>query len=188
MSAKKIIDRTAFAPKSKRIRDRDIDSVYALVLHQTGFSRGNDPESYDKVTAHFVILPNGTITQNHPVTSYLYSSNGFNKGSVAVEFAGNFPSTRNRYYNPNKFGRNTLAKAQIDAGLYLVGYLVKEIQLTHILAHRQSSSSRGNCPGPDVWRQVGQRSIQILGLKDGGPNFFVGSGQAIPDSWRTWGD
>jgi hypothetical protein len=162
--------------------------VYALVLHQAGFSRGSDITKYDKITAHFVILPDGTITQNHPMTSYLYSSNGLNRGSVAVEFVGNFPSTRGRYYKPEKFGKNMLTQAQIEAGLYLVGYLVKEINLTHILAHRQSNGSRANCPGPDVWRQVGQRSIEILGLKDGGPDFSVGTGRAIPDSWRSWGD
>lgn len=186
--APKIVDRTAFAPKPKRKRERDIRTVYALVLHQTGFSRGNDPAKYDGVTAHFVVLPDGTTTQNHPVTSYLYSSNGLNRGSVAVEFVGNFPSTRGRRYKPERFGRHTLTQAQIDSGLYLAGYLIEEIDLTHILAHRQSSGSRGNCPGPDVWRQVGQRSIEFLGLNDGGPNFFVGSGQAIPASWRTWGD
>lgn len=69
-----------------------------------------------------------------------------------------------------------------------MGYLVKEINLTHILAHRQSNGSRANCPGPDVWRQVGQRSIEILGLKDGGPDFSVGTGRPMPDSWRSWGD
>jgi hypothetical protein len=186
--ASQVMDRTAFAPRDKRKRERDIDSVYALVLHQTGFSRGNDHTRYDNVTAHFVILPNGTITQNHPETSYLYSSNGLNRGSVAVEFVGNFPSTRGRYYKPNQFGRDHLTQDQIDAGLYLVGYLVKEINLTHILAHCQSSGSRGNCPGPDVWWNVGQRSIQILGPRDGGPDFSVGSGRPIPEAWRTWGD
>jgi hypothetical protein len=177
-----------FSPKEKRKRERDLDTVYALVLHQTGFSRGNDTTRYDKVTSHFVILPDGQIIQNHPLSSYLYSSNGLNRGSVAAEFVGNFPSTRGNYYKPEKYGRNNLTQDQIDAGLYLVGFLMKEMNLTHMLAHRQASGSRGNCPGPDVWRQVGQRTIDLFGLKDGGPGFSVGSGQSIPDSWRTWGD
>jgi peptidoglycan hydrolase-like protein with peptidoglycan-binding domain len=59
--------------------------------------------------------------------------------------------------------------------------------LTHILAHRQSSGQRENDPGPDIWYHVGQWAVDNLGLKDGGPGFKVGTGNPIPDLWRTWG-
>ena len=181
-----IVDRTAFSPKDKRKKVRNIDEVYALVLHQTGFSRGNDPKKYNKVTAHFVILPNGSILQLHPLTAYLYASNGFNKGSVAVEFVGNFPSTRGKCYKPERFGCNKISQEQIEAGRKLINYLIKKIRLTHILAHRQSSGSRGNDPGPDLWYHVGQWAVNQLGLNDGGSNFKINSGKSVPDSWRNW--
>lgn len=181
-----IVDRTAYSPKDKRKKIRKIDEVYALVLHQSGFSRGNDTSRYDKVTGHFAILPNGTILQLHPLTAYLYASNGFNKGSVAVEFVGNFPNTNGKCYQPEKFGCHQVTIEQIQAGRGLVLHLMKTIGLTHVLAHRQSSGSRGNDPGPDIWYRVGQWAVNKHGLKDGGPGFKVQSGKAIPDSWRSW--
>lgn len=186
-----IEDRTSFTPKDKRKgKPRDMSKVYALVLHQTaGNQRNTPPDRYDGVTAHFVIKPNGQILQLHPLTARLNASNGFNAGSVAVEFAGNFPDTRGkRYVYPNGASpQGVLTAEQIKAGRCLIRYLVKNMNLTHILAHRQSSGSRENDPGPDIWYHVGQWAINNLGLRDGGQNFKVGSGNPIPDSWRTWG-
>lgn len=181
-----IVDRTAYSPRDKRKKTRNIEDIYALVLHQAGFSRGNDPGKYDKVTSHFVILPNGTILQLHPMTAYLHASNGFNRGSVAVEFVGNFPSTRGKCYRPDRFGCHEVSPDQVRAGRRLVEYLIRRIGLTHILAHRQSSGRRGNDPGPDIWYGVGQWAIENHNLKDGGPGFKIQSGRAIPDSWRSW--
>jgi hypothetical protein len=60
------------------------------------------------------------------------------------------------------------------------------MKLTHVLAHRQSSATRENDPGPDIWSQVGQWAVDTLGLKDGGPGFKIGSGNPIPEAWRKW--
>lgn len=181
-----IEDRTAFTARNKRLRTRRIQDVYALVLHQTAFSRGNDPKRYDTVTAHFVITPNGRILQLHPLNAYLAASNGFNARSVAVEFVGNFPSTRGRCWEAKRFGCHKLSQEQIGAGRFLIQHLMRTIGLTHVLAHRQSSGTRENDPGPDIWCQVGQWAIDNRGLRDGGPGFKIGSGNPIPDAWRTW--
>jgi hypothetical protein len=183
-----IEDRTHLTPKEKRKKTRREADVYALVLHQTAFSRGNDPTRYDSVTAHYVILPNGRILQLHPVSSYLWASNGFNARSVAVEFVGNFPSIRGRCWKPQTYGCHTLSQEQIGAGRYLVEQLIGTIKLTHILAHRQSSGTRENDPGPDIWCQVGEWAIKTLGQRDGGPEFKIGTGKPIPDAWRNWCD
>lgn len=183
-----IEDRTAFTPKDLRKgKPRDINKIYALVLHQTAFSRGNDTTKYDRIPVHFVITPNGKIIQLHPLTALLWSSNGFNTGSVAVEFVGNFRSIEGRYYKPEKYGCHTVTPEQIKAGRQLIQHLRKQIPLTHILAHRQSSGDRANDPGPEVWFNVGQWAIHNLGLKDGGPGFFIHTGQPIPEQWRKWG-
>jgi hypothetical protein len=81
-----------------------------------------------------------------------------------------------------------VTQAQIDAGRTLVKYLIKKIGLTHVLAHRQSSGSRENDPGPDIWYGVGQWAVDNLGMKDGGPGFKIDSGNPIPDEWRNWGN
>ncbi len=186
--AGRIIDRTAHSPKSYRVgKPRDMKKVYALVLHQMAFSRGNDPTRYDKVKSHFAILPDGKILQLHPEAALLMASNGFNTGSVAVEFAGNFPNTRGTCWAADRFGCHKVTKEQIEAGRHLIRHLIRTMGLTHVLAHRQSSASRENDPGPDLWYHVGQWAVDTLGLKDGGPGFKVGTGNPIPDLWRTWG-
>lgn len=181
-----IEDRTNRSPKSKRKKTRSASSVYALVLHQMAFSRGSNLAKYDNVTSHYVITPDGKISQLHPVSAYLWSSNGFNAGSVAVEFAGNFPNTKGKCWSAARFGCHEVTKAQVETGRFLLKHLQQTIGLTHVLAHRQSSRSRANDPGPDIWFNVGQWGIRNLALKDGGNGFSVGSRQPIPDSWRNW--
>ncbi|GHC79845.1 hypothetical protein GCM10007079_18320 [Nocardiopsis terrae] len=181
-------DRTRFAKSTKkRPAPRPAGSVYALVLHQMAFSRGDDLAGYDTVTAHFVITPDGKAARLHPVTTYLFASNGFNSGSVAVEFAGNLPDVRGRCWRPDRFGCHQLTRAQVAAGRGLLRHLRGEIGLTHVLAHRQASGTRENCPGPDIWYNVGQWGVDALGLKDGGPGFHLKGANAIPDRWRNWG-
>ena len=187
-SGSRIIDLTTKSDKSNRKGNRDPKSVYALVLHQMACcARRKDPlRSYLKIKSHFAILRDGTILQLHPISALLWASNGFNARSVAVEFAGNFPSTRNQWWQGDKFGRDRPTQAQFDAGRYLIRYLIRTMGLTHVLAHRQSSGTRENDPGPDIWSQVGQWAVDKLGLKDGGPGFKIGSGNPIPDAWRNW--
>ncbi|MGH8783566.1 MAG: N-acetylmuramoyl-L-alanine amidase, partial [Cupriavidus necator] len=187
--ASRIIDLTASADKRLRKGTRKPGDVYALVLHQMGccFAPKDPLKRFLTLNAHFAILPDGRILQLHPLTALLWASNGFNKGSVAVEFAGNFPSTRGRWWQGDKFGRNQVTAAQIEAGRYLVRYLQRTMNLRVVLAHRQSSGSRENDPGPDIWSQVGQWAVETLGLSDGGAGFKVGSGNAIPQVWREWG-
>ena len=184
-----IIDLTAQADKSVRKGSRDLKKVRALVLHQMACChRRKDPlKDYLRLKAHFAILPDGRILQIHPVRDLIWASNGFNTCSVAVEFAGNFPNTKGKWWEGAKFGRNQVTPAQIEAGRRLVRHLVGTIGPRAILAHRQSSATRENDPGPDIWYHVGQWAADNLGLKDGGPGFKVGDGNPIPDLWRTWG-
>jgi hypothetical protein len=184
-----IIDLTAQGDKSLRRGTRDLKKVHALVLHQMAccFRRKDPLKDYLRLKAHFAILPDGRILQIHPVRELIWASNGFNIGSVAVEFAGNFSNTNGKWWQGDKFGRNQVTPAQIEAGRRLVRHLMKTMGLRTILAHRQSSATRENDPGPDIWYGVGQWAIDTLGLKDGGPGFKVGDGKPIPDLWRTWG-
>lgn len=172
---------------------RAMGPVDGLVLHQMGFSRGNDPSRYYGVTAHFIILPNGQIVQLHGEDEYLNASNGFNRYTVAVEFAGNLPSANGNYFKPEDFGRDLLTTEQIAAGRYLVDYLIDRLPqlgspgLDYIYAHRQSDGNKGNDPGPDIWYSVAEWAIKNRGLSDtptGDPDFTVGTGKSIPDSWR----
>jgi hypothetical protein len=184
-----IIDLTAQADKSARRGRRDPKSVHALVLHQMACcSQRKDPlRSYLRLKAHFGILPDGRILQMHPIDQLVWASNGFNANSVAVEFAGNFPDTRGQYWKGNEMGKNRLTAEQVSAGRRLIQHLVKTIGLRQVLTHRQSSGTRENDPGPDIWYHVGQWAIDTLGLQDGGAGFKLAGGNSIPEVWRTWG-
>jgi hypothetical protein len=184
----RILDRTHLTSTSLRKgRPRPPGKVYALVLHQMAFSRGNNRARYDTVNSHFAILPDGAILQLHPNSALLWASNGFNAGSVAVEFAGNLPDVQGQCWRPATYGCHRLTNAQILAGRYLVDYLIRTIGLTHVLAHRQSFGTRENDPGPDIWYHVGQWAVEQRGMNDGGRGFKVGTGRPILEAWRTWG-
>ena len=60
--------------------------------------------------------------------------------------------------------------------------------LSQVVAHRQSSASRENDPGPEVWLNVGQWAVDTLGLSDGGPGFKLPGGNPIPPDWRKAAD
>ncbi len=189
-----IVDRRAFAQltanAAEHTRSRPAEDVYALVLHQMGFSRGSDPERYDKVTAHYVVLPDGGVYQLHDHTQRLPAAGGLNTGSVSVEFAGNLPSRarsthRSHFWRPDTHGSNQLTGAQVAGGRMLVDTLFRQGWLSHILAHRQGGPGRGLDPGPDIWREVGAWAVWQYGLEWGGPSFAVNGGSPIPAHW--WG-
>ena len=162
---------------------RNLGNVNALVLHQIGFTRGDDIAAYDNVGVHFVILPNGTVLQLYDETELLYASNGFNRCSVAVEFVGNFPMQSGKWWNG---ARKTMPSIQqIISGRALVAYLQATLCISHVFAHRQATSPnrKGNCPGPHIWYNVGEWALK-RGLSDGGEGFTIGSGGAIPKKWR----
>ncbi|NLD68502.1 MAG: hypothetical protein GX644_06765 [Limnobacter sp.] len=183
-----IVDLTAQSAKDVEKGNRDPKTVYALVLHQMAccFQRRDPMRSYLRVKAHYAILPDGKILYLHPASKLIWASHGFNNRSVAVEFAGNFPDTKGRWWNADEMGRNQVTSAQIKSGRCLIQHLVRTMGLRVVLTHRQSSNMRMNDPGPDIWSQVGQWAVDTLGLSDGGPGFKVGTGSPIPDEWRTW--
>jgi N-acetyl-anhydromuramyl-L-alanine amidase AmpD len=186
--ASRIIDLTDQADKTLRKGTRDPRTVTALVLHQMACcaSRKDPLKSYLKINSHYTILRDGRILQMHPISSLLWASHGFNKRSVAVEFAGNFPNIKGQWWQGEKYGKNQLTRAQVEAGRHLIQHLVRTIGLKHVLTHRQAHNSRTNDPGPDIWYHVGQWAIDTLGLSDGGPGFKIDSGAPIPNEWRTW--
>ena len=179
-----LVNFLAESPADKRSkRSKPVDAV---VLHQMSFSRGDDLHRYKKVTAHFVIAPNGHVAQLHPLTARLSASHGFNDRSVAIEFAGNLVAANGRWWRPEEFGRDHLTPAQIDAGRRLLKLLSMQ-GVRFVFAHRQSYFERQNDPGPEIWSQVGEWAIKQLGMSDGGPGYVVGTGRPIPDEWRSFG-
>ena len=184
--AANVIDLTAKADPKVRKGLRDPVKVDTLVLHQMACCvRRKDPlRSYLSIASHFVILADGRILQLHPINRNVWASHGFNGTSVAVEFAGNFPDTRGKWWRGETFGRDRPTVAQFEAGRALVLHLKNTMGLRRVVTHRQSYGTKENDPGPDIWREVGQWAVDRLGLSDGGPGYKIGKGSPIPASWR----
>ncbi|MEP7169638.1 MAG: type VI secretion system tube protein TssD, partial [Bacteroidota bacterium] len=177
---------------------RDPRKLFAFVLHHMAFKRRNrhtklfsDPNSYLKTGAHFCIMLDGRIIQLHPLSRMIWHAQCLSPRSVSVEFEGNFPNIKGKWWINRKErvqNKDIPTQAQFDSGRFLASYLKTVLNTTHIMAHRQSSDSRENDPGPDIWYNIGQWGIDNLGLTDGGPDSKCGKGKPILPEWRTWGN
>src|SRR5690349_11971112 len=125
-----ILDRTGKTPSHYRIRNRMSAQIDTVVLHQTSFSRGSVPDNYLSVHAHYVVLPDGSIVQLHPVESYLVASSAFNDDAIAVEFVRNFPDEHGHYWQGDEYGRSVLSNLQIGGGRELVRSLNETYGIT----------------------------------------------------------
>jgi hypothetical protein len=188
-----LIDMTTKSNMTLRKGKRVSSQIDTLVLHQTAKSRGNVPDLYKHLAVHLVLMPNGGILKLHPFEALTWSSNAFNDDCIALEVAGNFATDRGVWQEPGN-GKDVLTQQQISEGRSLVRLLHEDYGIRYIYAHRQGwtpkpgqdpkVNQRGNCPGPEIWYNLGQWAVDNLRMDDGGPGYFEGNGSPIPDSWR----
>jgi len=178
----KIRCKTSSGMEHHNIRHRKLKDIDALVLHQTAFDGGNLPVRYYDLSVHFIIVPNGVIYQNHSESVRTHGSSGFNKKSVAVEFVGNFKAHDGQWWKGTSL-RSTPTMQQIISGRKLVDYLKRSLGIKYVYAHRQALYKKGNCPGPEIWFNVGEWALKN-GLSEGGKAYKIDSGQSIPKQWR----
>ena len=165
-------------------RDRPIEQVTGIVLHQMGFTRGDAIEKYFPVTAHFVIAPNGDTAQLHGLEESLWSSNALNKFTCAVEFAGNFRNDKGRWWRGG--GEDRLTTAQIVAGRDLLRQVASSYGIRHVYAHRQGAGkNKSNCCGPEIWYEVAEWACEN-GIYENTSYEFYGAGSCIPASWIVY--
>lgn len=184
-----LLDRIGQAPHRVRLRTRAPTEVTVLALHQMACAGTwhEDTPAWDRVDAHFVVKRSGVIQQNHPELARITVGSGprWNPICVSLEFAGNLPVARSadgwRWWEGERFGRDLLTPAQVDAGRALVVWLRARLPaLQHVGAHRQVSKQKAGCCGPNVWAEVGSWAIaqgMQLAATDGGLD--------IPPDW--WG-
>ena len=169
------------------IKHRDLNKIDALVLHQIAFNGGEGAERYYDVSVHYIITPNGTIFQNHDESVYCYGSGAFNSWSVAVEFVGNFKNDRGKWWKHKDSARalkSELTKEQVYSGRKLVLFLKESLGIKYVFAHRQASTKKSNCPGPEIWYNVGEWALKN-GLTEGRTkDFKLSKGKSIPKEWR----
>lgn len=187
-----------FSKKNTKLSPRKT-TIDAIVLHHMAFSRGNDFNKYLETGAHYIVLHNGKVGQLYDDKDYLNASDGFNRRSIAIEFAGNFPYGNFKWWGSKQF--TYLTPAQALAGKCLIEHIKKNNPgIKHILVHRQSCGpGRTFDPGRDVWFAVGEWAIRNLGLSDKDSagmsilnkcycklhgNWQICDGWPIPDEWR----
>ncbi len=185
-----IIDRTAETAGTTRTRNdppkqiysrhdrQSLDQVRGAFLHQTYFFNPN-PSRYDHTIAHFVILRRGDVLQVRPLTAGLNSvSNG---RAVDIEFEGRYPSLRQiRHLRRTDAPVPHPTLPQLLAGRALLRHLRDTQGIAHVWGHRQASRmERDNCPGPQLWYNVGEWAVRNLGLTS------TGLRESIPVAWRT---
>jgi len=155
---------SSFAPALPRTRtNRARMARRAYPLDDSNDDRVNSNHRIDKISAHFVILNDGTVFYTHDVEFIL--NNGGGRFGIDIEFAGRF----SRSYR--------LSHRAIRSGRKLVQALKTSIpSITHIHPHGQvqkkdkqgvCGGTTGNrcgkhdsCPGPDIWVNVGKWATQ----------------------------
>lgn len=199
----KLIDRrmqAGLAGRDKDMGPRPITAVKGPCLHQTAcnLSASKDLARCDRVGAHFVVYPDGTVFWLHDVTRKIIHGNEWNSQTYGIEIDGLFagvegdpetvwddPSTPYR----EKAGSVTIE--QVRATCQLIRWQHYCIardggQETVIVAHRQSSGSRRNDPGSKAWQSIALPMLQELKLSDGGKGFVLAGkdgGYPIPQEW-----
>lgn len=157
---------------------RPLTAVNAVVLHQMGFDRGDRPDQYDTVIAHFAVLRDGTVLQLRPIEALLNDAHA--RASLHIEFAsfGAEGLATSEEIADGTAGSRVPTWAEVEAGRQLVRHLWSRHALRYVYAHRQFNlHGRPNCPGPHIWYNVGHWAAVSLGLSS------EGAPRAIPDAW-----
>lgn len=167
---------------------RDPNSIKGIVLHQTGFNWDDNNLNWNKTNTHFVVTKAGKILVIHDPTWRLsHSSEDANEHYIAIEHEGNFKSVNHSCYASEKFGCDDQpSKEQISASRALIKNLkLSYPNLKEITGHIQWQDDKGNCPGPQIWYNIGEWSKKNLGLTDNGPGWADDRGAPIPQKWRS---
>lgn len=189
MSALNLVDRTGSSPGSYRVRERAPSEVDLAALHQTGTPPGLGDALLDRTRAHALVLDSGEVRHLHGwLTRLRYGSGPWNARCVSVEVRANLPG---RYWRgeprwagscpPERWDADS-RRAQVLAARALLARLRDELPgLRYVGAHRLVEAGKGGCPGPDLWREVGEWALSALGLELAPTH---ARGRALPDDWR----
>lgn len=189
--------------KRGKVVERDMSKVDGIVLHKTavwyGVSRnqirdaGGDKhkalhERGHHIACHAVAfegkaagLDCGHAIITNPLDWYINHGNDLNARSFGIEIEG-------RYKGLIKHGGRRASKEVVQAARDALRFLVEEgrrqgAPIKYIWAHRQSSGTRRDDPGEDLWKKVAlDYGVKVLGLKTQ-PERTWDRGRPIPVEW-----
>ncbi len=180
--------------KYDRVFVRDAKTIDGIVIHQTATPFGVSAKQVadakgDRVlakhrralgvAAHMTAFDTGYAVLAHPLLWYVYHGNGLNARSLGLEIEGLYPG---------KLGKKELFTGNIErAAQEGLAYLVNRgrmlgMPIKYIWAHRQSSLTRADDPGEEIWRKlVVNYAVPELNLLP--QNNYISDGRVIPEEW-----
>jgi hypothetical protein len=175
-------------------RPRLLRIVRGWTLHQTAAVLGDLREDrWDTVGAHRGVTAAGQRYLLHDLGRVVYHGNGWNALTGGIEIDGLFAGVEGDRSTVWKNGPEShLTDLQTQAVMWTIvdGYI--EVAeggggMTALVAHRQSSATRRNDPGGEIWRRIALVMQRLLELRDGGQvdhRFKIGGGSPIPEAWN----
>ena len=164
--------RRGYDVRSRGLRIRQLTAINRVILHQTGempagpvlfpvsdFRR--DDHRLDVVIAHFVIRSTGEVLYTHDMQLLLNGTAGLSD-AIEIEFHGNFNlgSGQRSLTEQIVSGQgDRVSPVQLLAARNLLRWLANSsgTAISSIHPHQQySPTNRPNCPGPDIWVNVGK--------------------------------
>lgn len=191
----------------EHIRERAPAEITGIVLHQTACYMGERPERYLHTGAHRIVTRGGQRLWLHDATARIVAANGFNARCVSIEGDGIYAgddstealSFSTTWDDPTTAVRErpmSVTAPLVGAYRETIRSIVREVaaaggRVKFLFAHRQSSESRRNDPGRQIWQAVAMPMIAELGLNvaehDYNPHTFRivdgAGGRPIPESW-----
>jgi len=185
--------------KKQAVAVRKPQSIDGIVVHQTATAFGTTPNQVQAaggdrvlakhrralgVAAHMTAFDTGFAVLAHPLLWYVYHGNALNARSLGLEIEGSFPGEVGA-------GPEKLVGPLLQAAKDGLAYLVLEgrragMPIRFIWAHRQSSQTRPNDPGEEIWRKIvlnyAERELGLISQPD-----LVMGGKSIPDVWKKSG-
>lgn len=181
---------------------RDVAQVTGITIHQTAAKYGVAPYQVQaaggdarlakakrslRVACHMMAFHDGFVAWPNPLDWYVYHGNGFNAFELGLEIDGNYPGVKGgKTWNgkkPTRITPEVVRAAQAAVELLVIEGRKLGMPIEYIHAHRQSSATRRDDPGEELWRAVVLGfAVPMLGLKvEQGRT--LGKGRPVPKDW-----
>jgi peptidoglycan hydrolase-like protein with peptidoglycan-binding domain len=140
-----------------------------------------------QVACHVMAFRQGFVSIPNDMLWYVYHGNGWNSTELGIEIDGRFPGVEGgKTWNggPATEVTDTLVRAAcLGIEILVIEGRKAGMPIEYIHAHRQSSSTRRDDPGEELWKRVVlDFAVPILGLKTE-PARAIGDGRPVPKEW-----
>lgn len=195
VAAERFFDLRAQSHHEHVLGRRQWTEITGICLHQTACVLGSRPLRWASLGAHLGVTRQGEVMWIFGLETKVVHGNGWNSRTVGIELEGMYAGVQG---DPRTFRRppsdphrqpQTPTAELVEAARATIRWVCAEVtrhggQVTKLVAHRQSSSTRRADPGSALWQELALPMQRELALDDGGKGFCIGTGAPIPESWN----